>query len=87
MGALKREVWDGGYQPFYPMQSNFEPRAERVIARLPEADKQALLLDWRKEHPCDAPTSDEVVLGICAAIVVEEIVRRANVAAYRTVNW
>jgi len=54
---------------------------------LSEPEKQALLGEWRKRHDSPADWTDEKIVLSYAPLVIDEIVRRATLAAYRTVNW
>ena len=84
---LKREIWESGYQASYPSQWDFVPQIERAVERLSPEQKACLLEEWRNAKP-RRPSLDEH--GFCAtytACILEEIVTRARVAAYRTVNW
>ena len=84
---LKRQIWDGGFQTYYPRQSEFDHATERALMALSEPEKQALLGEWRKRHDSPADWTDEKIVLSYAPLVIDEIVRRATLAAYRTVNW
>jgi hypothetical protein len=83
---LKRQIWDGGYQPFYPRQSEYEDRISRAIGKFDEATLDALGREW-KRYSSSAETAPEAVRAYYEAVVMEEVVRRATAAAYRTVHW
>lgn len=84
---LKRQIFEGGYQSYYPMQGDFSGPAERVIAVQSGAVKEALINEWRKARPPRADLSDSEILATYARLIVEEVVERARVAAYRTESW
>jgi len=84
---LKRQIYDGGYQPYYPMQGDFQFDAERAVKLLTANSKEKLLEEWRKTNPGTSVTSFEDLVSHYAAVIIEEVVERANVAAYRTTNW
>lgn len=84
---LKRQIWDGGYQPYYPRQSEYERSAQLAVSRLaPEALNQ-LCTTYSQRFPSEPRPDTDRVVGYYSSVVVEEIVRRAGVAAYRTENW
>lgn len=84
---LKRQIFDGGFQSYYPMQGDFDGPAERVIAGQSGDVKEALINEWRKAKPSRADLSDSEILAAYARLIVEEVVERARIAAYRTENW
>ena len=84
---LKREIFDYGYQSYYPMQGVFDGPAERVIAGQSDAVKGALIEEWKKAKPPRADLTESEILTQYARLVVKEVVERARVAAYRTNNW
>ncbi len=84
---LKREIFDCGFQSQYQWALDFLQPAERALDKLPDADKTVLIAEWRHAHQDGFVRSDETVLGFYVGIVVEEIVRRARTAAYRTDSW
>lgn len=84
---LKRQIFEGGSQSWYPAQGDFVPVAERLISNLDSETRQALLSERR---PSLEPLSEDEETRILAAyplMMVAEIVERARAAAYRTVNW
>lgn len=84
---LKRQIFEGGYQSHYPAQWDFDHPAERMIERQSESVKAALINEWKTAKPPRAELSDSEILSSYARLIVEEIVARARVAAYRTQNW
>lgn len=84
---LKRQIWDFGYQTYYPRQGEFYGVAERALMRLGQHEKQALIAEWRKANVDRADVPDERTVLSYAPLIVEEVVKRATTAAYRTTNW
>lgn len=84
---LKRQIFEGGFQSDYPVQGDFDGPAERLIARLSGETKDALIAEWRSAVPARIRLTDPDILAAYARVVVEEVVERARVAAYRTENW
>lgn len=84
---LKRQIFDGGYQSYYPMQGDFDDPAKRAIAGLSDAVKEELINEWRTAKPPRTDLSDSDTLSAYARLIVEEVVERARVAAYKTINW
>jgi len=84
---LKRQIWEGGYQTHYPCQDEFDHATERALMALSEPEKQSLIREWRAANPGHADWPDDKIVLSYLPLVIAEIVRRANLAAYRTVNW
>jgi hypothetical protein len=84
---LKRQIFDFGYQSYYPMQGEFDGPAECVIAGQSNAVKESLLKEWRNAKPPRADLSDSEIIATYARLIVEEVVNRARSAAHRTENW
>lgn len=84
---LKRQIFDGGYQTYYPIQGDFDWPAQRVIVGQTQEVKDALLIKWKTASPSRADLSDTEILNAYGRMIVEEVVERARVAAYRTKNW
>ncbi len=84
---LKRQIWDGGYASYYPATGDFDAPAQRAITALPSDAKAALVAEWRSAVPARSDGSDSEILASYARVVVEEIIERARLAAYRTKNW
>lgn len=84
---LKRQIYDGGFQSYYPVQGDFDHPAQRVIAAQSNEVKSSLLKEWRSARPARPQLSDSEILEAYGRLVVEEVVARARLAAYRTTNW
>ena len=84
---LKRQVWDFGYQSYYPRQGEYQREAELAVAALPTQKFMELLAIYTSRHQSDLPPTEQQVVRYYAALMIEEIVRRAGIAAYKTVNW
>jgi hypothetical protein len=84
---LKRQIYDGGYQPHYPAQDDFDGPAQRAIANLPDETKVALIAEWRSDVPARAGLTEPAILAAYARVIVEEVVERARAAAYKTESW
>ena len=84
---LKREIYESGYQGYYPALDDFDEPARTMISSLPIEEKNALLQEWQQAKPERPDHPAERVLEGYARMVVEEVVDRARLAAYRTVNW
>lgn len=83
---LKRQTWDYGHQLYYPAQDEFLRPAEAALGRLDAASLAILAAQYASQHP-GACASIDAVRSHYAHVVVEEVVNRARVAAYRTVEW
>lgn len=84
---LKRQIWEGGYASYYPAAGDFDAPAEQAIAALPDETKAALVAEWRAAIPARWDGSDSEILASYARVIVEEVIARARLAAYRTVSW
>jgi len=84
---LKHQIFDHGYQSYYPRQGEFDLVAERALMRLGSHQKHALVVEWRKCNPTQSDVADEQVVLAYAPLIIEEVVMRATTAAYRTINW
>ena len=84
---LKHQIFEGGYQSDYPVQGDFDFRAQRAVEGLPDETKVLLINEWKSALPPRALHSDSKILEAYARIIVEEVVERARLAAYRTINW
>lgn len=83
---IKRQIWDHGFQVYYPRQGEFDQAAERALKALGTPERQALVLEWRNANAHQLETPEEIVLSY-VPLVIEEVVKRATTAAYRTTNW
>src|SRR5437867_2148014 len=84
---LKRQIFDGGYGSDYPAQGDFDFPAARAIERLSVETKAALIDVWRHAAPKRPDYENDEVLAAYARLIVEEVVERARIGAYRAVNW
>lgn len=84
---LKSQIFNYGYQFYYPVQGDFDRPAERVITCLSEAEKEELINEWKTAIPQRTDLSDPEILSKYGRLIVEEVVKRARAAAYRTKNW
>lgn len=84
---LKREIFDNGYQSQYHWALDFIQPAERALQRLPVTERATLVAEWKRKNLDGIERTDDVIFGIYAAIVVEEVVKRAAIASNRTVTW
>ncbi len=84
---LKREIYEGGYESYYPAQDDFLFPAQRVLEGLPSDVVCQLAAEWRKDNPGADQQSDTAIVASYDQIIVAEVVERARVAAYRTENW
>ena len=83
---LKRQIWDGGYQTYYPRQGEYEIPVRRALQRLDPQSFEILASEWKKSNP-NSEAAAETVARHYEAVIIEEIVRRAGIAAYRTNEW
>ncbi|MDX6012845.1 hypothetical protein [Cupriavidus necator] len=84
---LKRQILDSGYQIFYPRQGEFDLVAEGALMRLRSHEKQALILEWQKSNVDHSEVTSEQIVLSYVPLIIEEVVKRATTAAYRTTNW
>jgi hypothetical protein len=84
---LKRQIFDMGYQTWYPMQDEYRSPVAGVFKGLDPVKRAELLAEWRKCRPEKASYTDEKIISTYELIVIEEIVERARSAAHRTVSW
>lgn len=84
---LKRQTFDYGYQCFYPRQSEFELPARRHLLQLEPTAVTELRSEYSLQHPEAQPPTNEQLITYYTSLVVEEIVRRARIAADKTENW
>lgn len=84
---LKRQIFDYGYQSYYPIQGEYDHPAQHRVNRLSVEKKIALIAEWQSVVPSRAELSDDAILAAYARLIVEEVINRARIAAYRTTNW
>ena len=84
---LKREIWDMGYQEMYPSQLDFLPTIEAEVKRFSQELRNDLMSAWKSAKPSRDEINDANFESAYALLILEEIVERARVAAYRTMDW
>ena len=86
-GELKRQIFDFGFQDHYPRQDEFIGPAMRAIALLPKETREVLRAVHVGRFNSQKLPDDETLNSYYVAVMIDEIVRRAGIAAYRTENW
>jgi hypothetical protein len=84
--ALKRETWDRGFQFHYHFQAEFDVPAKKALSKLSEIHAEVLRLAWSRRNAMKEVNWAEVVDDY-SYVIVQELVHRATIAAYRTDNW
>ncbi|MCY1308655.1 hypothetical protein D9M70_586810 [compost metagenome] len=84
---LKREIFDRGFQVQYETTTDFLEPVERALSQMADADMAALVEEWKKRHPDRADVDVALVKTKYLLLILEEIARRAGVAANRTNEW
>lgn len=84
---LKRQIFEFGYQTYYPRQGEFEFAARRALMNLPEPDQRVLIDAWQKNHPNQDDAVNAEILLSYVPLIIDQVVERARSAAYRTENW
>ena len=84
---LKRQIFEGGLQGYYPVQGDFDYLARQAIDRLSHDELDRLLVEWRKSSSNESTFSDNQIFEAYARMIVGEVVERARDAAYRTIHW
>lgn len=84
---LKREIWDLGYQVMYASQLDFLSAIESEVRRFSQDLRNDLMKAWKSAKPLRDDINDSNFESAYTLLILEEIVERARVAAYRTVNW
>jgi len=84
---LKRQIFDWGYSTAYPRQFEYETPAKGLLLNLSNEWKEILHQEWPKWNHRYTDRNDSSLISIYLPLVIEEIVRRATVAANRTENW
>lgn len=84
---LKRQIFDFGYQAYYPRQDEFKFAAKHVRTNLAPSDQKILIDEWRKNHPNYKDHPDIEVLISYVPVLIDQVVKRARSAAHRTNNW
>jgi hypothetical protein len=81
---LKVEIFNYGNQEFYPAQADFYPHVDRLMDQFDEATRTSLIEAWQAARPRRANLSDKEILLSYRAMIIETIVQRAEMAAYRS---
>lgn len=81
---LKYEIFNYGNQEFYPSQSDFYPPVDRLMDGFDEATRVSLIEAWLTARPRRSNLPDREILLSYRAMIIETIVQRAEVAAYRS---
>ena len=84
---LKREIWESGYSSIYNMEGEFRFDAENKLSNLPASIFEELRKEQMRRTNSVEPLNDNQLINEYTALILEEIVKRATFAAYRTVNW
>jgi hypothetical protein len=84
---LKREIFDCGFQTYYPSQSFFDLPAKFGIKALKSNIRQELIVCYQFSQVRQNIPNEEELTKYYTRIVVETIVARANVAANQTISW
>jgi hypothetical protein len=80
----KYEVSNYGNREFYPLQSDFYPPVDRLMDGFDEATRVSLIEAWLTARPKRRNLPDRAILMSYRAMIIETIVHRAEVAAYRS---
>jgi hypothetical protein len=84
---LKREIWDLGYQSYYSAQGDFFMAVERAVSSIPIDTRSLLCIEWGEANRRRGEISESNFIATYTLLVLEELVRRARIAAYRTIDW
>jgi hypothetical protein len=84
---LKRQIFDMGYQTWYPMQEEYRNPVEAVFAQLEPLKRAQLIAEWRRCKRDKVSYTDDEIMRRYVLMVIEEVVERARSAARRTIGW
>lgn len=84
---LKKEADSFGYQTSFPRQFEYEQPAKTFIKKLPAGKKVELFNEAIKRQQPNNLNIEEFLQQTYVLEITEEIGRRAEIAARRTVNW
>ena|SRR5688572_20572263 len=84
---LKRQIFDYGFAEHYPAEGDFISAAQNVVRKLSDQTKGQLIREWRNAKPPRTGLPDDQIIAVLPTMIIEEVVARANRAAYRTRNW
>lgn len=85
--ALKREIFDAGYQSDYVWEEPYRIDASTLLHRLTSGRRQILVQQWRDANPSRTDLNEEGVLSECTLKIVSEVIRRARIASSKTLEW
>jgi hypothetical protein len=60
---------------------------DSVLFHLEPLKRTELIAEWRRCRPEKAHYADEQIMSLYTPMVLDEIVKRAKTAAYRTIKW
>ena len=81
---LKEEILSFGYEPYYPAQQQFELSINILVNGLEDDSKEILINEWKQHKQRVQFQHDEEYLEQYKLYLMEELVSRANKAAYRS---
>ncbi|WP_299792379.1 hypothetical protein [uncultured Shewanella sp.] len=84
---LKRQAFDFGYQTSYPRQFEYELPARNALSQLSSEIKEKLYFECSKKYRPTNDSVDSVIEQMYVSEIIEEIGRRAIIAANRTIHW
>ena len=84
---LKREIWDRGYQNEYYELGQFIDTIEKAVFLLSPDVKMELMKEWKKFERERGKIDFSNFNTTYTMYILEEIQRRASIAAMKTSNW
>ena len=58
---LKRQIFEGGFHLYYPVQSDFDFSARQAIDRLSPEERERLVAEWSKSHGKSSTLNNEQI--------------------------
>lgn len=83
---LKHQIWSFGFQSYYPAQEEYKNIINKELQKLTKIDLIILEKEWINNN-CESTKNLEEVTSFYSNVITQELVRRAEIAAYRTENW
>ncbi|WP_423708763.1 hypothetical protein [Undibacterium sp. WLX3042] len=83
---LKYQTYHNGFQLYYPAQDEFDYGIKYQLNNLSASDFSSLEKEFQKAET-NNPIERERIINYYSKVVIEELIRRAQIAGYRTVNW